>query len=72
MGNDRSHTVSDENGAFNSGLVFTAAGAAYEHTFTEADRDKTFEYRCNAHQLCCQMQGSVRVGSNAPAPRPGY
>lgn len=71
-GSDRNHTVTAVDGSFNSGAVFTSNGATFRRTFTEADRDKTFEYRCAAHQACCAMQGSVRVGANAPPPDTGY
>jgi hypothetical protein len=32
----------------------------------------TWEYSCQAHKDCCQMQGSVRVGRDAPPPGTGY
>ena len=68
-GADRTHTVTAVNGAFNSGVVFTAAGATFERRFDERG---TWDYSCQAHKDCCQMQGSVRVGSNSPPPGPGY
>jgi plastocyanin len=66
------HTVTAENGAFDSGFAFTQPDATFEHTFTTADADQTFQYRCTSHFLCCMMQGSVRVGAGAPPPAPGY
>jgi plastocyanin len=66
------HTVTDNGGAFDSGHVFTSAGATFQHTFTSTDAGKTFEYHCQTHYACCMMQGSVRVGANAPSPSPGY
>ncbi len=66
------HTVTDNTGAFDSGQVFNAAGDSFSRTFGAADAGRTFEYRCATHQACCQMQGSVRVGTNAPPPGPGY
>lgn len=64
------HTVTARDGSFNSGAVFTSSGAIYERRFDQAR--STFEYSCQAHRDCCQMQGSVRVGSDAPEPLPGY
>lgn len=71
-GNDTGHTVTANDGAFDSGFTFTSAGATFEHTFGASVDGQTFEYHCSAHQNCCQMQGSVRVGENAPPPNPGY
>ncbi|HYU34296.1 MAG TPA: plastocyanin/azurin family copper-binding protein [Thermoanaerobaculia bacterium] len=68
-GADHTHTVTALNGAFDSGMVFSASGAIYERRF---DTTGTFDYSCKSHKLCCQMQGSVRVGSNSPPPSPGY
>ena len=68
-GTDRTHTVTALNGAFDSGTVFTASGATYERRF---DTVGTWDYSCKAHKQCCLMQGSVRVGSSAPPPAPGY
>jgi len=66
------HTVTDLDGTFDSGHVFTSAGATFQHTFTSADAGKTFQYKCQTHYACCMMQGSIRVGDNAPTPAPGY
>jgi plastocyanin len=66
------HNVVDNSGAFDSGFVFTAQGAMFERAFPSGENGRTFEYRCTTHVGCCQMQGSVRVGSSAPAPGPGY
>ena len=71
-GNDRSHTTREQNGTWNSGTVFNQDGATFRHTFTVSDSGRTFLYYCASHQGCCQMQGSVRVGANAPAPDPDY
>lgn len=68
-GTDRTHTVTALNGAFDSGTTFTASGATYERRF---DTVGTWDYSCQAHKQCCLMQGSVRVGSSAPPPTPGY
>lgn len=68
-GSHLDHTVTARDGSFNSGRVFTRAGATYERRF---DTTGTWDYSCQAHQTCCSMQGSVRVGSNAPPPTPGY
>jgi plastocyanin len=71
-GQDRSHTVTARDGAFDSGFAFQRAGDVFEHTFGDTDNGMTFEYYCQSHQGCCRMQGSVRVGNDAPAPEPGY
>jgi plastocyanin len=68
-GTDRTHTVTALNGTFDSGTVFTASGATFERRF---DTVGTWDYSCQAHKQCCLMQGSVRVGSSAPPPTPGY
>jgi len=64
------HTVTAEDGSFDSGKVFTSGGAVFEHTFTKAG--VTTMYHCQTHYVCCHMQGAVRVGDNAPVPNPGY
>lgn len=66
------HTTTEMDGVWDSGFVFTSSGATFEHTFGQADDGKTFEYFCETHWTSDQMQGSVRVGENAPPPRPGY
>lgn len=68
-GIDGTHTVTALNGAFDSGTVFTASGATFERRF---EARGTWDYSCKAHKQCCLMQGSVRVGSGAPPPSPGY
>lgn len=68
-GLDGTHTVTDQGGTFDSGTVFTASGAMFERRF---DSVGTWNYSCKAHKQCCLMQGSVRVGSGAPPPSPGY
>ena len=71
-GDDATHTTTEMATTWNSGFAFQNAGDTFEHTFTAADEGKTFEYSCVTHRTCCSMQGSVRVGSSAPAPSPGY
>lgn len=66
------HTVTDNGGAFDSGMVFTSAGASFQHTFSASDSGKTFNYICRTHAACCNMKGAVQVGSSAPPPGPGY
>lgn len=66
------HTVTATNNAFDSGLTLQTQGATFERTFGQADNGRTFEYFCVSHRSCCAMQGSVRVGNNAPPPQPGY
>lgn len=69
-GSDRTHTVTARDGSFDSGAVFTSGGAFFERRFDTAGR--THEYWCSSHRNCCMMQGSVRVGQDAPPPNPGY
>lgn len=66
------HTTTAIDGVWDSGFVFTSSGTTFEHTFTEADDGKTFEYFCETHWKSDEMQGSVLVGEDAPTPRPGY
>lgn len=72
VGDDKTHTVTAKGGVFDSGFTFTHPGATFTRTFTEADRGRTYEYWCESHQVSNLMQGSVRVGSSAPQPGPGY
>jgi len=71
-GNDRTHTTTAQNGAWNSGLAFSQDGASFERTFGAQEEGMTFNYSCTSHQACCQMQGSIRVGAGAPPPDPDY
>ncbi len=64
------HTVTANDGSFDSGKVFTSSGASFQHTFTTSGT--TVLYHCQTHYVCCQMQGSVRVGDSAPPPPTGY
>ncbi len=66
------HTVTARDGTFDSGFAFQVNGAMFERTFPASEDGRTFEYACISHQSCCSMQGSVRVGSSAPAPDDGY
>ena len=72
QGSDPTHTVTARDGKFNSGNSLRNPGDSFEHTFTAADNDQTFEYSCATHSDCCDMKGSVLVGSGAPAPDPEY
>jgi PKD repeat protein len=67
-----SGVVGAPDGAFNSGFVLTSAGATFQHTFTTADKGKTFNYYCISHGACCGMKGAIKVGDTAPGPHPGY
>ena len=72
-GNATNHTVTElDNNVFDSGSSFTIQGATFERTFTADDDGKTFKYYCRSHRQCCAMQGSVRVGNNAPDPGDEY
>ncbi len=70
-GNDLSHTTT-ATGTWDSSFVFNVQGASFERTFPQGEDGQTFQYSCVTHQACCQMQGSVLVGENAPSPSPGY
>ena len=71
VGMHSGHTVTDSGGAFDSGMVFNASGASFDHVFTSADGGKTFNYFCQTH-VSLGMKGSVRVGQNAAPPSSGY
>lgn len=71
-GQDPTHTATARDGTFDSGFVFQNQGDTFEHTFGGNLDGQTFEYSCQSHADCCNMKGSVRVGSSAPAPDPGY
>jgi plastocyanin len=72
VGSAPGHTVTAENGSFDSGFAFNRNGATYERTFGADLNNTTIQYRCTSHKACCMMQGSVRVGEGAPPPDPGY
>ncbi len=71
-GMDPTHTTTEMNGTWDSGFVFNAQGNFYERTFSASEDGMTFEYFCVTHQASHAMQGSIRVGSGAPDPQPGY
>ncbi len=71
-GVDQTHTTSEMAGAWDSGFVFRQQGDFFERTFPVTEDGQTFMYSCRSHQGCCQMQGSVRVGTGAPDPSDGY
>lgn len=71
-GDDLTHTTTERDGVWDSGMVFTQEGMVFERTFSNEEAGQTFNYSCASHQDCCNMQGSVRVGANAPPPAPGY
>jgi plastocyanin len=66
-----SHTVTEANALWDSGLTLPTQGATFERQFSAGENDQTFLYYCRTHQGCCSMQGSVVVG-NGPRPDPGY
>lgn len=70
-GNMLNHTTTELDGEWESGFL-DQPGATFERTFGQEDDGKTFEYKCDTHWTSDQMQGSVRVGEDAPPPRPGY
>ena len=61
-GGESPHTVTAENGAFDSGTL--DAGAAFSFTFTEPG---TYAYRCDFHS---EMQATIVVEPAASAPQP--
>jgi plastocyanin len=65
-----SHTATANDGSFDSGTAFQQSGGTFEKTFNASGQ--TYEYICKTHYGCCQMAGSIRVGSNSPNPHPGY
>lgn len=71
-GSDPTHTATALGGKFDSGTAFRSTGDSFQHTFTAADNNQTFEYRCASHADCCDMKGAIRVGEDAPAPDPEY
>lgn len=64
------HTVTAENGMFDSGMIFTKTGTTFSQTFNNTGI--TVQYHCNTHWHTNQMQGSVQVGPDAPKPGIGY
>jgi len=64
------HTVTSENGTFNSGMIFTKPGATFSQTFN--GNGITVQYHCNTHWHTNAMQGAISVGDGAPKPGPGY
>jgi len=72
MGSNPGHTATANSGRFDSGFVFNGANDSYQVTFSTADNNQTFEYKCSSHDACCLMRGSVRVGQSSPPPDPGY
>jgi plastocyanin len=68
-GSTKTHSVTAKDSSFDSGFIFTSAGATYERRFESTG---TVEYSCRTHSGCCLMRGSIKVGSNAPPPDPTY
>jgi plastocyanin len=64
------HTVTAEDGTFDSGMVFTGPGTSYQVTFNQANQ--TINYHCATHWHTNGMQGAIKVGAGAPPPKPGY
>ena len=71
-GSMTNHTVTENNGLFDSGFRFRNDGDNFERTFGSGDNDKVFLYHCETHWNSDEMQGSIRVGANAPEPPPRY
>jgi plastocyanin len=64
------HTVTADNGSFDSGMIFSGPGKTFSQTFPTSG--VTINYHCKTHQACCGMQGAIKVGITAPPPLPGY
>jgi proline-rich tail region repeat protein len=71
-GQDRTHTSTAKDMTWDSEFVFQQVGDAFQWTSSAADDGQTFEYSCRTHDNSHDMKGSIRVGTNAPAPSPGY
>jgi plastocyanin len=71
-GMDPTHTTTAMDGTWDSGFVFNAQGNFYQRTFPVSESGQTFQYFCITHQATDAMQGSIRVGNNAPDPPDGY
>ncbi len=71
-GADPDHTVTANDGTFDSGFAFRSAGAVFERTFSAAEDGRTFEYLCETHEVTHGMRGSILVGEGAPLPDPDY
>jgi plastocyanin len=67
---DAAHTVTSENGTFDSGFIFTKVGTTFSQTFNTPG--VTIQYHCKTHWHTNGMQGSISVGMDAPKPGPGY
>ena len=73
VGANTTHTVTALNGAFDSDFILLQAGDFFDHTFTQANNNFTFEYSCDTHEGApLDMKGSVLVGTGAPPPMTGY
>ncbi len=71
-GSRNNHTTTElESNDWSSGKIFLQNGDFFEHTFGASTDGRIFLYYCVTHRDCCQMQGSVLVGSTG-APPPGY
>jgi plastocyanin len=64
VGGASPHTVTADDGSFDSMAIFQKDGDSFQQTFSVAG--KTINYICKAHFACCGMSGSIRVGSSAP------
>jgi plastocyanin len=64
------HTATDTGGSFDSGFIFTSAGKTFTQNFSQTG--VTYNYSCKTHGACCNMKGSIRVGTSAPKPNTGY
>jgi plastocyanin len=62
------HTVTANDGSFDSGMAFPRSGATFSHTFNNGG---TFAYHCATHWHTNMMQGAIIVG-DGPAPPPTY
>lgn len=64
------HTVTADDGSFNSGMTFNRTGMTFSQTFNTDG--VTVIYHCQTHWHTNGMQGAIRVGQHSPPPPPGY
>ncbi|HEX4966206.1 MAG TPA: hypothetical protein VF173_35685 [Thermoanaerobaculia bacterium] len=69
-GSDHTHSVTAIDGSFDSGFVFTGTGMTFQRQFST--NNTTINYSCRTHKDCCNMKGSIRVGTDSPPPDRGY
>ena len=71
-GDRDNHTTTEMNSTWDSGFTFSSQGDFFEHTFGPETNNSTLLYSCQSHKDCCEMQGSIQVGDDAPSPEDDY